>query len=109
MRHGHGHEHEHELSEDVLQYNTIHIHTYSTFFHEINLPVRPSIRLSTTYLFIYLFYTEHIQKEHISHQFKPNIEYLPTYVDTERKKERKNKSFFRPKTLDSREILDRQI
>lgn len=77
-----------------MYYNTTqytYIHTYSNFFHETNLLIRPSVHPPlnnlSIYLPIYLFYTEHIQKEHISHQSKTNIEYLPTYLATERKKE----------------------
>lgn len=94
----HGHEREHELLEHVLQYNTIHIHTYlltlklfprNKFTHP---SVRPSASQQPIHLSTFLIYTEHIQKEHISHQSKTNIEYLPTYLDTERKKEEKNPS-----------------
>lgn len=68
----------------TIQHNT---HTYLfNLFHETNLLIRPSVHpplnnLSiylSIYLPIYLFYTEHIQKEQISHQSKTNIEYLPT-------------------------------
>lgn len=84
----------------TIQHN---IHTYLfNFFHKTNPPVRPSVRLSTTYPSIYLpislFYTEHIQKEHQS-------SVKNTYLGRYRTKEGKNKSFFRPKTLDLREIL----
>lgn len=56
----------------TIQHNT---HTYLfNFLDETNLPIRPSVHPPlnnlSIYLPIYLFYTEHIQKEHISHQSK---------------------------------------
>lgn len=86
-------------------------HTYLfNFFHEANLPIRPSIRLSTTYPSIYLSY---LYRTYTERTYQPSVQNkyrIPAYPPRHRKKERKKKkSFFQPKTLDLREVLDRKI
>lgn len=90
----------------TIQHNT---HTYLLNLCPRNKFTRPSASPQPIYLSIYLsIHLSYLYRTCTERTYQPSVKNkyrISAYLPRHRKKERKKKSFFRPKTLDLREIL----